>query len=409
MAGQQQTDPIITWIVIIGMLCAGIYGMWLINYKFLGPVLIYIKTYELYPLTFFSDEAAQTYRRLQELSRTIHSQTTMGYGHDHETMWRFVTLAGKYSGAFYSKFVGLIAVALAVYTMFAYPTNRFHGKFNLESMISIQAKTWPVVTPFIKYNPTKTKSRPPGARVPSELPLFAEALYPEEWMAHNRIRVINGVPDRDQMRRALMNQLGQRFDGIDSLPEHIYCLLAALALKGARKRDDCDKLMGEMAKCWTQETGFVPSAAVKSTVAKTLTNKKIVEPLLDVMNKHAYVTTAMIAVLGWARLQGGVLAPAQFVWLRGEDRTLWYPLNNMGRRSFHVEAAGAMAHYQAEVGAGKAIIIPRLEAAVVAIAQYISETRAKIPELEGGEAPVSRQISGGRRDALQLNKPSTRH
>lgn len=409
MAGQQQTDPIITWLVIIGMLCAGIYGMWLINYKFLGPVLIYMKTFELYPLTFFSDDAALTYRRLQELSRTIHSQTTMGYGHDHETMWRFVTLAGKYSGAFYSKIVGVIAVLIAVYTMFAYPSNRFHSKFDLESMISIQAKTWPVVTPFIKYNPTKIKSRPPGARVPSELPLFAEALYPEEWMAHNRIRVINGVPDRDQMRRALMNQLGQRFEGIDSLPEHIYCLLAALALKGARKRDDCDKLMGELAKCWTQEAGFTPSASVKSTVAKALTNKKYVEPLLEVMNKHAYVATAMIAVIGWARLQGGVLAPAQFVWLRGEDRTLWYPLNNMGRRSFHVEASGAMAHYQAEVSAGKAIIIPRLEAAVVAIAQYISETRAKIPELEGGDAPVSRQVAGARRDALQLNKPSTRH
>lgn len=407
MAGQQQTDPIITWIVILAMILVGIYGAWLINYKMLGPALIYLKMYELYPLTFFSDDAAHTFARLQDLLKMIHARTSMGYGHDHETMWSYVMIAGRYSGAFYGVAVAVAAFVLLVYTMFAFPSNQFKTRFSLESMMVAQAKTWPVITPFLKFNPAKLKSRPPGSKIPTELPLFAEALYPEEWMAHNRIRVINGVPDRDQMRRALMVQLGPRFEGLDSLSEPVYCLAAAFALKGARKRDDCDKLLGEIAKCWSDDKGFVPSPTVKSIAAKTLSERKYVEPLLAVMNNHAYVATAMIAALSWARLQGGVLAPALFVWLRGEDRALWYPLNNLGRRSFHVEAAGAMAHYQAEVTANKAIVIPRLDAAVVAIAQYISETRAAIPEVEGGDARPERQIEG-RRDSLMLNKPSTR-
>lgn len=409
MAGQQQTDPMMTWMVVVIMLLGVIYTFWLAQYGWMGPALIYAKMAELYPLTFFSDEANATYQRMQAtLPGRMRALSSGGGGAGN--MWDLVMVAGKISGAFYGKAVGVLAIVLMFYSMFAFPATRFKNKFNLESMIFIQAKTWPVIWPFIKFNPAKQKSRSPGSRVPSELPIFAEALYPEEWMAYNRIRVVNGVPDRDQMRRALMSQLGDRFEGIDTLPEYIYCLLAAFALKGARKRDASDTLLGEIAKCWTEEKGFVPSPAVKSTAAKALSDRKIVEPLLDVMGRHAYINTALLAVLSWARLQGGVLAPAQFVWLRGEDRNLWYPLNNMGRRSFHVEASGAMAHYQAEVSAGKAIVMPRLDAAVVAIAQYISETRAKIPEIEGGEAaPASRQVAGGRRDSLMLNKPVTKH
>jgi intracellular multiplication protein IcmP len=225
--------------------------------------------------------------------------------------------------------------------------NTFKVRHTLESLMKVQALSWPFITPFLKYNPSKSGSRAPGARVPIELPMFAEAFYPEEWMAHFRIRMINGVPDRDQIRRALLWQLGGRFTGIDNLPEHIYCLLAAIAMKGAQKRKESDEFLGEVAKCWDFEEGFNVSARVKSLAAEALHNPKIVEPLLDIMNKHAFVTTAMLAALSWARRQGGVLAPAQFVWLRGHDRLLWYPLNNLGRRAFHVEASGAMAHYQA--------------------------------------------------------------
>ena len=56
----------------------------------------------------------------------------------------------------------------------------------------------------------------------------------------------------------------------------------------------------------------------------------------------------MVRALWYARSEGGVLAPAQFLWLRGHDRALWYPLNNLGRKSFHIEAMGAMCQYKAE-------------------------------------------------------------
>lgn len=394
--GQQQTDPMITWAVVIGMLVAGIYGLWIVTYATTGPLIIGLKRAELYPLTFISREAALDYQRLNR----VQAETALFAANGnlaHEQMWDAVMLAGTWSGQHYRAAFGFILLGVMGYVMFLRPNQQFKTTFNLEGMIAAHARRWPVITPFIKFNPSKNKTRSIGARVPVNLPPFAEALYPEEWMAHNRIRVVNGVPDRDQIRRAFLPQLGARFDGVDALPEHLYCVLAAFALKGARKRSECDALLGEIARCWSPERGFLVSAAVKSQSARVLGDSKYAEPLLAVMNKHAYETTAFIAALKWARRQGGVLAPAQFVWMRGQDRTMWYPLNNLDRRAFHVEAAGAMAHYMAEVQAGRPLSVPRLEAAVVSVAQYLSETRARIPEIEGGSATEKKdaRLPGG--------------
>jgi intracellular multiplication protein IcmP len=179
-----------------------------------------------------------------------------------------------------------------------------------------------------------------------------------------------------------MEQLGEVFTEIERLPDHAYCLLAAFALKGARKRTEADDLLGDIAANWSSDEGLKITPALKGKASAVLSNRKFVEPLIEVIGKHAYVTTVMLAALAWARREGGVLAPAQFVWLRGEHRELWYPLNNIGRRAFHVEAAGAMAHYQSELQAGRALLMPRLDAAVVAVVQYLSEVRPRIPELE---------------------------
>ena len=93
--------------------------------------------------------------------------------------------------------------------------------------------------------------------------------------------------------------------------------------------------------------------------------------------EHAYRTTAILGVLKWARTMGGVLASAQFLWLRATDRGLWYPLNNLGRRSFHVEGSGAMAHFMAEQNAKKPLPIPRVDTAITAINQFLSDPQKR--------------------------------
>src|SRR5262249_47783627 len=153
--------------------------------------------------------------------------------------------------------------------------------------------------------------------------------------------------------------------GLSCLTPAQRCLMAAFALKGAQKRKDGDALLGRIALCWNHKNDFTPTAELMSEVDKILADDKLGDPAAKVAARYAYRTTALIGTLKWARERGGVCAPASFIWLRAHDRALWYPLNNLGRRTYHAEAAGAMAHYMAEKQAGKPLPVPRLETAVL--------------------------------------------
>ena len=80
--------------------------------------------------------------------------------------------------------------------------------------------------------------------------------------------------------------------------------------------------------------------------------------MLETANRHAWQETAFPAMLSVERKDRGVLASAAFLWLKSEDRPLWYILNNVGSEATMVEAAGAMSHFRAEMQIGKPIRRP---------------------------------------------------
>ncbi|MDX6038084.1 hypothetical protein SH917_20970, partial [Acinetobacter baumannii] len=67
----------------------------------------------------------------------------------------------------------------------------------------------------------------------------------------------------------------------------------------------------------------------------------------EVFSKHAYVRTALIALIYKTRTLG-VLAPCELRWLRNYDRTLWALVQNVGRPSVYVEQLAAFSHYTSE-------------------------------------------------------------
>ncbi|MCL2473290.1 MAG: hypothetical protein FWF23_00020 [Alphaproteobacteria bacterium] len=288
-------------------------------------------------------------------------------------------------GAYFARYYRWLPVAalviIIVYTLFTSPYNKFKTKHTLESLIAAQAKMWPVISPMLKINPSKS-GRLLGGKVPEKLPLFAEALSPEEWIAWNRVPIENGVPDKAAARRAFIKQLGSRFKSVTAMPLHIQALLAAFALRGVQRREESDELLGRLAQAWDPKTGFALGSELKAEIRKILSDPKNTEELELIMQKHAWRTTAVLAALKWARDNGGVLAPAAFLWLRAEDRNLWYPLNNLGRRAFHSEGAGAMAHFMAEELAERALVVPRVDNAVATLNAYLKDPekrRVKIP------------------------------
>ncbi len=279
----------------------------------------------------------------------------------------------------------LLLSAAAIWCIFKGPNTHYRKKMTIDDLIKRQSKVFPVISPFVKFNPSTQPPRPPGAPVPAELPLFAEALGPEEWLAFNNIQVPDGKIDQASAAQAFIKQLGKPWRGAKRLDDYKQILLAAFCLKAARNREKSDDFLARLAQCWTIKNGLVLSKDKKllKEAQSVLGNKEISGKTLSQANRHAFETTAMIRALQYAREEGGVLASAQFVWLRAHDRTLWYPLNNVGRQSFHMEALGAMSHFKAEKLTQRPIPVPKVNHALQTIQEYMSSGRARpIPQLD---------------------------
>lgn len=402
--GKGGEDP--TWHLVLVFILFFAIG-WVIWHFFKVQILElarYVRIIELWPIGLFNHRASACAKWLwsaqigiampsqlaiesagacfgaRELS-SMPSQEALQYYNITPTSMGLIT---KLTSMYTRWLVIAICGGVGIHAMYFTKRNKFKNRYNLEGFIKAQSVMWPVIAPIVNFNPTKHSARAPGQLVPDKLPLFAESMSPEEWLSFHRIPVTNGIPDREMVRRAFLLQLGHRWQGLDSLAPHMLGLFAAFSLRGVQKREECEDLLGRLAKCWTPEHGLNMDAKLAAEVKAIANNPEIGGKGLEMANKHAYRTTALLGVLRWARFMGGVLAPAQFLWLRGEDRNLWYPLNNLGRRSFHSEGSGAMAHFMAEQAAQKPLIMPRIDTAIIAMNQYLADTNPTIPPRENG-------------------------
>ncbi|MFA7276287.1 MAG: type IV secretion system protein [Pseudobdellovibrionaceae bacterium] len=279
--------------------------------------------------------------------------------------------------------ISIILLVLGFWALYSGPRAHFRRKLDLNLLIKRQSKNFPMISPFVTFNPSNQPPRPPGAPVPAELPSFAEALGPEEWVAYFDVPIPDGKLDTEAATRSFSKQLGPPWRGYAHMAPYRQVLLAAFCLKSVRKRADADRILGELSKAWTFEGGLRLSGKLLAEARKILKNRDVTAKIFSKCNQHAYENTALLRALAVAREEGGVLAPAQFIWLRGYDRTLWYPLNNLGRQAYHMEALGAMCHYKAEKATQRPIPRPKVEDAVKSITEYMASTNARpVPALD---------------------------
>jgi len=300
---------------------------------------------------------------------------------------------------------GSLLAGFGFWALFDGPETTHRRILNLDGLINAQSKNFPVIKPFVKFNPADQPVRPPGSPVPAVLPLFSEALGPEEWLAYNHIPIPDGKIDEQVAYDAFAKQLGAPWAGVHKLPPYKKALVAAFCLKAVRKRVESDALLADIAECWDHEKGLQLSSSVMAKVNAILRNKDNTKLALGNANRHAFQTTAIMRVLQTAREQGGVLAPAQFVWLRGYDRSLWYPLNNLGRHTFHMEALGAICHFREERITDRPIPKPKLKSALDAIIKYMGSQSARpVPQLDYSHSEAPKQT---RTKQMQIAKGET--
>ena len=86
----------------------------------------------------------------------------------------------------------------------------------------------------------------------------------------------------------------------------------------------------------------------------------------NIMSSHGFVVTGLMTLLEEGR-GGGVIPCVEFIWLKGEDRGLWYALQSVGRKTAFSEAGGAYSHWLLEKMVGKPITQPEVTSAIEAL------------------------------------------
>lgn len=94
---------------------------------------------------------------------------------------------------------------------------------------------------------------------------------------------------------------------------------------------------------------------------------QFVDHIHPILYHHAFISTMIAATLD-ERTKGarslGVLAPAQFRWMRFYDRNLWIFLRPIGGHTASAECAGLFQHYLDEITAQQAILSPQCDRAI---------------------------------------------
>lgn len=393
--GTGTTDNSIGWVILMAFMALCGYFIWQNFEMQIKDVVRWLRYGELWVLSWVVPDEYTIewggveieFQALFELARDEPASALVG--DDNKVYGAIVNATMQFIRIPTMVILGL----MAFWTMMWGPNTHLRRKMDVNGLIHAQSGNFPIIHPFDKFDPSTLPCRAPGTPVPAELPLFSEALGPEEWIAYNEIPAKEGKLNEDVLYRAFARQLGKPWRGYARLDKHKQILLAAFCLKAVRKRGDADDMLGQLSICWSDNNTLKIPPKLHRQALKVLKNRKISGEVLQKCNQHAYETTAMLRGLQTARENGGVLAPAQFVWLRGFDRRLWYPMNNLGRQSYHMESLGAMSHYRSEKLTSRPVPRPKVEKAVDSIVTYMASARARpIPALDYSKSKKKRGV-----------------
>lgn len=311
----------------------------------------------------------------------------------------------------------------------------YRAGYTLETMIRTQSEHWLTSRVSRHVNPLRTPEvsaislakgvlkRRRGApviegvgslvsldRPPERQGPWQRALRPEEWLlgmgmcfseAHaleaerrdweyqNRLleaRDTWPATDINSLSELLSSQLRTPWTGFQALRPSHQAICAVMAGFYAFDINGGNALLNDLggvhdaigAKTGAMDAAILAEEGLMSRIRKILDGKPG-KALAEVAARHAWVESAFPAMLQIARKDRGVLPAAAFLWLKAEDRLLWYILDNVGSDAVMIESAGAMAHFKAEVQIGLPIRRPAVFQASRALREdYLDVTEARI-------------------------------
>lgn len=241
-------------------------------------------------------------------------------------------------------------------------TTHFHTTYSMKTLRTIGQEVWPQITPVISLDLIKQNiDIGPWAMAKLPLPFCRDNdLLSTKIVAGKKVWVLKQKP----AYRLLALQLGPLWTGLHALPIHIKALVVIFLSRATGQRPLSNMLLSQIAA--STASGKLDFSGVSEKLI-TFQNHNIVRWL---EKRYAYVTTFMASLLEIAR-SDGVLASAEFLWLKPVDRRLWFILNAVGRQTAVIEVAGIFAHWKAEKKVKRALKTPMVKSAVDALEESL--------------------------------------
>lgn len=203
---------------------------------------------------------------------------------------------------------------------------------------------------------------------------------------HNYVAI-----DLDACHDTFAKQLGERWNGYKSLPPLEKALYAILCAQMSSKQTEAWKMIEQVAFSWREGTfdakgkmltpHYANIAGCDAMVAKYGNTQAI----KDIEGLHFHKYNVLQAMLTAARKKGRLMH-SNLMWLRPTDKVLWNVLCSNGGQVPYWEAAGPWAHAQVEELTGRAIAVPMVAGAVIAMKTLMSREHWIDPAEHGEEA-----------------------
>lgn len=275
----------------------------------------------------------------------------------------------------------IILAILAVLLYFNDVTSRYRNTYTMKTLAEAEQVNWPQIKPIVKLDliSQDIDSGPWAmAMTPMQFAKKYKLLQEEPIVVSDQTLRRKARPTvsviRNKAKQVFTLQLGRYWEGTGTLNEHTKALYAIFAARINRDREQANKLVNQIAV--SVDSGKLNFAGVEELLNKY----KDTKPVVEITQKHSFLLTVMASMLETARTDG-VIATADFLWLKPLDRTLWYMLNSVGRQTPFVEVAGPFAHWLAEKEFGRKIMVPMVDEAVTALEVAVQEI-IYVPEEE---------------------------
>ena len=258
-----------------------------------------------------------------------------------------------------------LLIGLAALAYFKFANRKFTHIYTMKSLSEAEKNNWPEIMPVLSIDLVKQDiEEGPWAMAKTPLNFCKEnnLISPTVVDQRNVWKL-----DRGTAHRLLTIQIGPLWTSVFDLPIHMKALVVIFIARAERERDIARKFLGQIAR--SAGGGKLDFSGVEEQLKK-FSNSKILRWLPP---RHAYVYTMMASLLDISR-SDGVLATAEFLWLKPVDRRLWYVLNTVGRQTAVVEVAGAHAHWLTEKKLGRALRTPMVDEAVNALEASMLDT-----------------------------------